>query len=470
MLEPMVPAWRCADFFGELCADRGLGVLSSADVELARSSGLRIFVYRNVPPHFHRDLFTAGKPEEVARGRVCDFMRSPCTPPDPPPSEPGYSKGLNEWLTGAKHAADVPLLAKLLALGSLSGVHTDDPAMAHLFVVPFLGGFVERVSPAMSQALDREQRQSRGIVDKLFDHLPHMSNATSARHLFLLTNSCGGCLRGACYRCASWQLTRPERRLGVELAATLGPSWPEDQTPKRSPSGRKWVRQLIIPPNVMEAELHHPQYVPLCSDSASRKPCRPNTANKELFAFYQGAHSFNGVRDLILAEMHRVVFGQASRTAATACDCRAKPSCCVNASSRVAFFHSRSHWHPVTPLGFGATIEWMQRSRFCICPPGDVPYNKRCASGRRCQLHSRDLRPLHAWCSSNLMLIARCRRGRVRRLHGAARRLRAGALLVPITGQGRAQLVEATQRTGPARHRPLLRPDQPHGARRRGAR
>ena len=44
MLEPMVPAWRCADFFGELCADRGLGVLSSADVELARSSGLRIFL------------------------------------------------------------------------------------------------------------------------------------------------------------------------------------------------------------------------------------------------------------------------------------------------------------------------------------------------------------------------------------------------------------------------------------------
>lgn len=24
-----------------------------------------------------------------------------------------------------------------------------------------------------------------------------------------------------------------------------------------------------------------------------------------------------------------------------------------------------------------ATVEWMQRSRFCLCPPGDVPYNKR---------------------------------------------------------------------------------------------
>ena len=126
--------------------------------------------------------------------------------------------------------------------------------------------------------------------------------------------------------------------------------------------------------------------------------------------------------------------------------------------SSVAFFHTRSHWHPVTPLGFAATIQWcappehtharrhasvrlatppvclhalppphaqtepsrsphgllllvllllllvvllvavsaprpqdatltllrvpppahrMQRSRFCVCPPGDVPYNKR---------------------------------------------------------------------------------------------
>ena len=49
----------------------------------------------------------------------------------------------------------------------------------------------------------------------------------------------------------------------------------------------------------------------------------------------------------------------------------------MNRSSGVAFFHTRSHWHPVTPLGFGATVEWMQRSRFCVCPPGDVPYNKR---------------------------------------------------------------------------------------------
>ena len=43
----------------------------------------------------------------------------------------------------------------------------------------------------------------------------------------------------------------------------------------------------------------------------------------------------------------------------------------------VAYFYTQSHWHPVTPLGFAATVEWMQRSPFCLCPPGDVPYNKR---------------------------------------------------------------------------------------------
>ena len=302
----------CSATFGELCAPDGTSVLSQADVDLARRSGLRVFVYDKVPPRFHRSLFDGGKPAEVRNGRVCDFMRAPCTPPDPPSDQPGYSKPLNEWLTGAKHCADIPILAKLLALGALPGVHTDDPREAHLYVVPFLGGFVERVSPAMSQTLDREQSQSRGIVERLIDHLPHFANATAARHLFLLTNSCGGCLRMPCHRCAKWQLTRPGRA-GIELAATLGPSWPLDRIPSnvRPPAGRRWIRQLIVPPNVMEAELHPPHYVPLCAsghgfgDAPPR--CRPNTARKELLAFYQGAHSFNGIRDAILRELHRAV-------------------------------------------------------------------------------------------------------------------------------------------------------------------
>ena len=385
------PAFDCKAHFGELCADSGLSVLSHADIRLAKRSGLKVFVYLDVPPGYHRALWTRHKSlvAEVASGSVCDFVRRPCTPPDPPENEPGYSKGLNEWLTGAKHAADVPLLAKLLALGATPGIHTSDPRKAHLFVVPFLGGFIERVSPQMSNVLDREQRSTgRGVVDKLIDHLPHFANSTSKRHLFLFTNSCGGCLRQPCHRCASWQNTHLNRDAGVELAATLGPTWPVEKIAPhvRPPVGRKWIKQLIIPPNVMEAELHPPLYKPLCmpgTDAASAAgPCRPNTAKKELLAFYQGAHSFNGIRVAVLSELSRVVFGPPSPPPppgikAAEIDCRSKPMSCVNTSNGVAFFYSGSHWHPVTPLGFGATIEWMRKSKFCICPPGDVPYNKR---------------------------------------------------------------------------------------------
>ena len=76
--------------------------------------------------------------------------------------------------------------------------------------------------------------------------------------------------------------------------------------------------------------------------------------------------------------LERTVFGPPAVAAARQkCDCGVTPACCVNASNGVAYFHSGSHWLPTTPLGFHATIEWMQRSRFCLCPPGDVPYNKR---------------------------------------------------------------------------------------------
>ena len=398
------PAWECSTYFGPLCPERGLSVLHETDVALARLSGLRVFTYRTVPPSFHHKLFTDGQPAEIQSGRTCDFVRGPCTPADPlPPGRGRYSTSLNEWLHSMKHCADVPLLAKLLALGALPGVHTDDPSEAHLFVVPFLGGFVERVSPAMSYALDRESRTSRSVVDRLLDHLPHFSNASAARHLFLLTNSCGGCLRAPCHRCAPWQNTAPTRPAGIELAATLGPSWPADRIPpgRTPPAGRRWLQQIIVPPNVMEAELHAPHYVPLCPSTGRRavngQACRANTADRPLFAFYQGAHSFNGIRDAVLRELHRAVFsdqprltapaagsgvaGQTARARAearvAACDCALEPKCCVNATSQIAYFYSHSHWHPITPLGFAATVTWMQRARFCVCPPGDVPYNKR---------------------------------------------------------------------------------------------
>ena len=195
------PAWPCARSFGELCSPRGLGVLNAADIELARTAGLKVFVYRDVPPRFHRDLFRSGRPSEVRSGKVCDFMREPCTPPDPDEllgpvkkrgdAKPQYSTPLNEWLTGAKHCADVPLLTKLLALGAHPDVYTSEPREADLFVVPFLGGFIERVSPQMTNALRKDHSLGRGIMDALFEHLPHMTNATAARHIFLLTNSCG---------------------------------------------------------------------------------------------------------------------------------------------------------------------------------------------------------------------------------------------------------------------------------------
>ena len=407
----ITPAWPCEPSFGPLCPSKGLGVLSVADVSLARRSGLRVFVYRNVPPRFHHALFSSGQPAEVRHGATCDFVRAPCTPADPPIGG-AYSRPLNEWLHAMKHCADVPLLAKLLALGALPGVATAVPSEAHLFVVPFLGGFIERVSPAMSQVLEREQRQTggRGVVDKLFDHLPHLNNRTASRHLFLLTNSCGGCLRGPCAACAPWQRVRAERPAAIELAVTLGPSWPTDKIPRgrEPPDGRgRWLRQVIVPPNVMESELHAPRYVPLCpretphasslisvgqnaaaAAAAARvaaaaaadadvgaggggvgsTPCRPlvTRQNGTLLAFYQGAHSFNGIRDAVLRELHEAVFSGSARDEGSSrgggapggsgggkggsgggkgggggsgaqhkerfhsCDCARQPSCCVN--------------------------------------------------------------------------------------------------------------------------------------------
>mmetsp|Transcript_47277 Transcript_47277/g.106577 ORF Transcript_47277/g.106577 Transcript_47277/m.106577 type:complete len:217 (-) Transcript_47277:54-704(-) len=93
------------------------------------------------------------------------------------------------------------------------------------------------------------------------------------------------------------------------------------------------------------------------------------------------AHSFNSQRAAMLAELHNAVFDASLNPDICACgnkcDCSSKPNCCVNRRLGVAYFYSKSHWLPVTPLSFSETIVWMQRARFCLCPPGDVPYNKR---------------------------------------------------------------------------------------------
>ena len=108
--------------------------------------------------------------------------------------------------------------------------------------------------------------------------------------------------------------------------------------------------------------------------------CRANTARRQLLLFYQGAHvAGNDIRNEVLRELSVAAFGGGldDNSASTSCSCAAEPSCCVNASSGVAFFHTRSHWHPQLPLSHSQTALWMQRSTFCVCPGGDVTYNQR---------------------------------------------------------------------------------------------
>lgn len=74
----------------------------------------------------------------------------------------------------------------------------------------------------------------------LFSQLSHYNATTATRHLFLLTNSCGGCNRQKCDLCSSWQSVPtalaacPEdsASCGPRLALTLGPNSPLD-TPTR---------------------------------------------------------------------------------------------------------------------------------------------------------------------------------------------------------------------------------------------
>ena len=87
----------------------------------------------------------------------------------------------------------------------------------------------------------------------------------------------------------------------------------------------------------------------------------------------------NDIRNEVLKELSIAAFGGGldDNSASTSCSCAVDPTCCVNASSGVAFFHTRSHWHPQLPLSHSQTATWMQRSTFCVCPGGDVTYNQR---------------------------------------------------------------------------------------------
>ena len=142
------PAFDCAPHFGVLCPRDGIAALAPEDIEFAQQADLRIYVYLDVPASLHRGLYENELPAEIRGGESCDFVRGPCTPTPPRNPVAGYSTSLTKWFTGMKHAADVPLLAKLLALAAVPGVRTLDLSRADLFVVPFLGGFIERDSPS----------------------------------------------------------------------------------------------------------------------------------------------------------------------------------------------------------------------------------------------------------------------------------------------------------------------------------
>ena len=269
------PAFDCAPIFGDLCPRDGIAALSPEDIQYAQQRNLRVYVYLDIPRSLHSGLYSRELPREVRLGETCDFVRWPCTPAPPRNPVIGYSVGLTKWFTGMKHAADVPLLAKLLALAAVPGVRTLDPTAADLFVVPFIGGFIERDSPTCAQAtrctfsgpthlhappsppafpsparpcpllprfpamlacrhdascpsrphptpclscstthhpppplstprllpapatfaLNRLMREGKGVMAQLFRQLTHYNSSTASRHIFLLTNSCGGCLR-----------------------------------------------------------------------------------------------------------------------------------------------------------------------------------------------------------------------------------------------------------------------------------
>ena len=184
---------RAAEFgceqFGSLCPAHGAGVLSPHDVQFARSRRLKVFVYRDLPASFHDKIIQDGLPAEVRSGQVCDFFSAPCSPS----GKPALMRRLEGWFTTMKNVPDAPLLTKLLALASVPGVGTLDPSAASVFVVPFLGGFIEHDAPGATRRLDTEP-QAHNLMGRLLARLPHMA-AHPERHLFLLTHSCGACHR-----------------------------------------------------------------------------------------------------------------------------------------------------------------------------------------------------------------------------------------------------------------------------------
>ena len=365
------PAFDCNATFGPLCPVAGIGALSAADVGLATDARLRVFLY-DLPREYHAGMYSDALPKKIRLGRWCDFARTPCVPP---------MEGLHKWTRFAlskklgggfqskqtfnaygawyhkmQNAADVPLLAKLLALAMVPGVRTRDPREAHLFVVPFLGGFRAKNTPWDTGKLDRHamELKRRGeaqgqagppLMTALVGELAHFRQPEmQRRHLFLLTLECTHCLRRPCRTCHTWHKVNGTSRLAPQLQATLGPG---RDTYGRA-RGAEEVLNIVVPANVMDLPLHPQWYTPLCGpqrhrgrrrlplwatarrpawarpggnasgtegDWAYRAPardgsCRSSVASERpLLLFYQGAHADNSFRGRVLRELRRVVYG-----------------------------------------------------------------------------------------------------------------------------------------------------------------
>eukprot|EP00966_Prymnesium_polylepis_P137330 3173374-Prymnesium_polylepis.1 len=77
-------AFRCGPLFHGLCPSDGIGTLPASDVHLALAAGLKVFLYESVPPKYHWALWRTAVAENgrIASGVWCDFVRSPCVPPN----------------------------------------------------------------------------------------------------------------------------------------------------------------------------------------------------------------------------------------------------------------------------------------------------------------------------------------------------------------------------------------------------
>eukprot|EP00929_Paragymnodinium_shiwhaense_P013235 TRINITY_DN121100_c0_g1_i1.p1 TRINITY_DN121100_c0_g1~~TRINITY_DN121100_c0_g1_i1.p1 ORF type:complete len:2180 (-),score=495.11 TRINITY_DN121100_c0_g1_i1:42-6581(-) len=171
--------------------------------------GLKMFIY-DLPSTFNDDLIEEMEQQAKAAGSTCDYMLSPCT----------EKKHTGDYSTARQWGAEVMIVRKFLAAGSQ--FRTSDPAMADLFVVPFLMALACRLAGHSMRCITAKQ------LPTLFEHLPHYGVLTRHRHLFLASADVH-----------SLPLMIQAQPLFVSYGAT-----------SRGQEGH-----IVVPPSVAEAEL-----------------------------------------------------------------------------------------------------------------------------------------------------------------------------------------------------------------------